>query len=120
MSDFSFTPGNWSVSNGSLLRVNSTIPNDPRTLTICGVHRIGRFTGEAIGDPLANARLIAAAPDLLRVQTMGAQLNTPALLDWIAERLVNVYHESPNIDFVHTLRSRAEAGREAVRKALYG
>jgi len=55
------TPGPWSVSNGTLIRVTDT---KSRPVVICGVHRIGknggRFNG---GDPLANAHLIAAAPD---------------------------------------------------------
>jgi hypothetical protein len=65
----------------------------------------------------ANARLIASAPDLLAAQTMGSQVDTPTLLDWVADRLVNVYGESPNIDFVLTLRERAKAGRAAIAKA---
>lgn len=64
-----------------------------------------------------DARLIAAAPELLAAQTMGTELNTPDFLDWIAARLVNVYGESPNVDFVISLRSRAAAGRAAIAKA---
>lgn len=51
---------------------------------------------------------------LLRALTMGAQLNTPDLLDWVADRLVHVYGENPNVDFVQSLRLRAEAGRAAI------
>lgn len=65
----------------------------------------------------ANARLIAAAPELLSAQTMGSQVNTPDFLDWIADRLVYVYKESPHIDFVLSLRERAKAGRAAIAKA---
>lgn len=65
----------------------------------------------------ANARLIAAAPELLAAQTMGAELNTPRFLDWVADRLVDVYGESPNVDFVQSLRARATAGRSAIAKA---
>ena len=68
----------------------------------------------------ANARLIAAAPDLLHAQTMGSSLNTPDFLDFVADRLVNVYGESPNVDFVLSLRSRAQAGRNAIAKAENG
>lgn len=65
----------------------------------------------------ANARLIAAAPELLDAQTMGVEVNTPDFLDWMAERLIHVYGESPNIDFVLSLRERAKAGRAAIAKA---
>lgn len=68
----------------------------------------------------ANVRLIAAAPDLLHAQTMGSSLNTPDFLDFVADRLVNVYGESPNVDFVLSLRSRAQAGRNAIAKAENG
>lgn len=64
-----------------------------------------------------DAHLIAAAPDLLACQTMGAQVNTPDFLDWVADRLIDVYGESPSIDFVQSLRRRATAGREAIAKA---
>lgn len=36
-------------------------------------------------------------------------------LNWIADRLVNVYGESPNVDFVHKLREIADA---PLQKAL--
>lgn len=65
----------------------------------------------------ANARLIAAAPELLEAQTMGASFNTPDFLDWIADRLVNVHGESPNVDYVLSLRDRAKLGRAAIAKA---
>ena len=65
----------------------------------------------------ANARLIAAAPDLLEAQTMGAEVNTPDFLDWVADRMVHVYGESPLMDYVQSLRRRAAAGRTATAKA---
>lgn len=64
-----------------------------------------------------DARLIAAAPDLLEAQTMGVEVNTPDFLDWIADRLVQVHKESQNVDFVLSLRERAKAGRAAIAKA---
>jgi hypothetical protein len=30
-------------------------------------------------------------------------------LEWLIDRLVNVYGESPNVDFIHRLRKIAEA-----------
>lgn len=66
---------------------------------------------------LADEVLRAAAPELLDAQTMGVEVNTPDFLDWMAERLIHVYGESPNIDFVLSLRERAKAGRAAIAKA---
>jgi hypothetical protein len=34
------------------------------------------------------------------------------LVSWVADRLVNVYGESPNVDFVLALRALAEELRE--------
>ena len=65
----------------------------------------------------ANARLIAAAPCLLAALTMGAELNTPDFLDWIAARLVNVHSENPNVDYVRSLHVRAAAARAAIARA---
>ena len=41
-------------------------------------------------------------------------------LSWLADRLVLVYGESPNVDFVHYLRdlSKAAAKREKRRKRV--
>lgn len=63
----------------------------------------------------ANARLISAAPELLEAHD--PEQTGPDFLDWIADRLVNVYGESPNIDFVLSLRKRAEMSRAAILKA---
>jgi len=62
MSDARHTPGPWCASNGKLVRV-STGTRPP--ITICGVHRVGDRGGAQQCDPLANARLIAAAPEML-------------------------------------------------------
>jgi len=62
--------------------------------------------------------LIAAAPDLFRAQSMGSQINTPDFLDWMADRLVHVYGENPEVDFVKSLRERARIGRRAMNKAI--
>lgn len=65
----------------------------------------------------SNKALIAAAPDLLECLTDGAQLSTPDFLDWIADRLVNVHGENTNVDYVFTLRDRANKMRKAIAKA---
>lgn len=67
-----------------------------------------------------NARLIAAAPELLEAQVMGQGINTPDFLDWLADRLVHVYGERPQIGFVLSLRERAASGRAAIAKATGG
>ena len=58
MSRAAYTPGPWRASIGTLVRVVAG------PVTICGVHKSGRFTGDHKPHVTeANARLIAAAPD---------------------------------------------------------
>lgn len=40
--------------------------------------------------------------------------NDPDFLDWLADRLVYVYGESPNVDFVLALRRKAMRDRSAI------
>lgn len=128
MSEFKGTPGPWHVGYGitGIGCTNAKIGGHAKLFDVRGW---GYFTGdghgglglsyeEAMAIQKANACLVAAAPDLLESQTMGIQLNTPDFLDWIAERLVNVYGESPHVDFVVSLKDRAAAGRAAIAKAL--
>lgn len=68
MSKMKHTPGPWFVSNGDLLRVARSNGGSP--IVVAGVHKIGSRGGACLGDPLANARLIAAAPDLLEALKM--------------------------------------------------
>ncbi len=44
---------------------------------------------------------------------MGASKDTVEFLDWVADRLVHVYGESENVDFVLSLRERTEALKDA-------
>jgi beta-xylosidase len=71
---------------------------------------------------------IAAAADVLesRDRTIaelvaaidgGVQVSTPELMEWIADRMVFVYNESPNVDYVQSLRSRAQKLRLASSQA---
>lgn len=102
-----YTPGPW----GKFQNGHCISGSDGRGVAMCSM---------AVRSPeenLANANLIAAAPELLACQTMGAQANTPDFLDWVADRLVFVYGENPNVDFVLSLRERAKAGRDAIAKA---
>ena len=56
------TSGPWYAHMGRLIRVKPFGSASP----VCGVHRRGVFNGtEARGEAEANARLIAAAPELL-------------------------------------------------------
>lgn len=54
---------------------------------------------------------------MLAAIKMGTSTSTPDFLDWIADRLVNKYNESPYIDFVLSLRERAAALRAVITKA---
>jgi len=40
----------------------------------------------------------------------------PDFLDWIADRLVHVYHESEHIDFVWAIRRKAKKSRDALSR----
>lgn len=57
-----------------------------------------------------------AAPDFYDASTRGAQVNLPDFMDWIAARLIR-FGDSPNVDFVLTLRERANLLRAAIAKA---
>ena len=57
-----------------------------------------------------DAALIAATPALLEACEDGD-------LDWYADRLVNVYGESENVDFVLALRRKAAKERAAIKLA---
>lgn len=90
----------------------------------CGIHNPNKAPTKAQTQAKENRnlqrakwRVELAAFDLLATQTMGASLNTPDFLEWVADRLVKVYGEPSNIDFVVSLRDRALAGRAAVAKA---
>lgn len=65
----------------------------------------------------ADARLIAAAPDLLAALQDG---DGAQFYEWLADRLVNVYGENDNVDFVRALRRKAEKQKAAVERALHG
>jgi hypothetical protein len=65
----------------------------------------------------ANAHLIAAAPKLLEAHEPDASPSGPDFLDWIADRLIHVYGENPNVDFVLALRRKAHKARAAIAEA---
>jgi hypothetical protein len=43
-----------------------------------------------------------------------SNLSLPEFLDWLADRMIYVYNESPNIDFVQSCRVRAMLCRDAL------
>lgn len=49
-----------------------------------------------------------AIEELVTALSEGAQINTPQLMDWVAERLVLVHGENPNVDYVLALKTRAK------------
>lgn len=61
-------------------------------------------------------QLASIARGLSTCITQGAQLETPDMLDWIADRLVKVHGEDPNVDYVMTLRVRANNMRAALSR----
>lgn len=113
MSENKFTPGPWMAHYGwACYGRSEPDPEHPRWCEITGGDLEMSLTGH-VG--IANARLAAAAPDLLEAHDPNRA--GPDFLDWLADRLVNVYGEYPNIDFVLTLRRRAELSRSAIAKA---
>lgn len=40
----------------------------------------------------------------------------PGFIDWVADRFVHVHGDSPNVDYVLSLRKRAEAAEAALAK----
>jgi hypothetical protein len=61
------------------------------------------------------SHLHEAARDLLMAHE--PELTGPYFLEWLANRLVDVYREDPNVDFVLCLRRRAKKARAAIEKA---
>ena len=60
------TPGRWLVTSSTLLRI--AVSHGKGGIILAGVHRFGKNGGATcLGSPEANARLIAAAPDLARL-----------------------------------------------------
>jgi len=69
-----WTPGPWRFTLGGLPRVISADGT-----TICGVHRIGRHTGNhSVAAVEANGRLIAAAPELYAALSAISEMMGPA------------------------------------------
>lgn len=104
MTQFKGTPGPWKISG-----------NWVETDDIPIAKIINCKPGS--GTYLANKQIIAAAPELLEALTYGQTLNLPDMLDWVADRLVNVHGENCNLDFILSIRERANKARAAINKA---
>lgn len=114
MKEFKGTPGPWFVDvNGVQARWNI---DDVNGASVALTNQVPNDKGWSKRD--ANTRLIAAAPELLEAFTHGQTLNLPDMLDWVADRLVNVHGENGNLDFILSLRERARMSRAAIAKAL--
>lgn len=55
--------------------------------------------------------------DLLAAHEPDNDPSGPDFLEWIADRLVHIHGESPNVDFVLALRRKAARARAAIAKA---
>lgn len=107
MNEFKGTPGPWDKN-----KYGEAVDAQGEIIHLRGVALSNREVSKA------NADLVIAAPELLKSLTDGATVDLPELLDWVADRMVHVYGENENIDFVLTLRHRASVCRAAIAKAL--
>lgn len=116
MNEFKGTPGPW-VADKTSRAVGPISRDDDQSYGILIPVAWVEFDTE-VEIQASNQNLIAAAPELLKSLTDGATVDLPELLDWVADRMVHVYGENENIDFVLTLRHRASVCRAAIAKAL--
>lgn len=99
------TAGPWRASDGALIRVFPVGSKFP----VCGVHRRGKYTGTMVlGQTLANARLIAAAPEMLE-----ALLHAEAILCCAPQTSTNKKGAGPST----TTRLALGKARAAIAKA---
>lgn len=107
MRQFKGTPGPWEFNGTSAVIAKDT--------TVV----IGNFFGTVLptrDNP--DWKLISAAPELLEVLTHGQTMDMADMLDWVADRLVYVHHENENMDYIISLRERANLARAAITKVL--
>lgn len=107
MSEFKGTPGPWDKN-----KYGEAVDAQGEIIHLRGVALSNREVAKA------NTDLVIAAPELLRALTNGTTVDLPELLEWVADRMVYVYGENANVDFVLTLRHRASVCRAAIAKAL--
>lgn len=91
------TPGPWTV--GSLPPAGWRYICDSKGETVAAVAEWNESGTNSHDDLLAACK--------------GGPSDGPDFLEWIADRLVHVHGESPNVDYVLSLRDRAAAIRTA-------
>lgn len=87
-------------------RLNNTRNPGARVLCAEAAKEIEALSSKNEEQALVIRELVAAIEE-------GAQVNTPDLMEWVAERLIFVHDESPHVDYVLSLRRRAEKLRKA-------
>lgn len=78
--------------------------------------RIATAIRAVISQPASPEPQTEAIAELVDGLERGAQVNLPDFLDWMADRLVNIYQENPNVDFVLSCRARAKHLRALITK----
>lgn len=79
--------------------------------------RILNIDGEELDYWPKALAVMLAAPDMLAALEDESHVSTAWMLDWVADRMVKVYGESENVDFVLSIRKRAKLCRAALQKA---
>lgn len=116
MNEAKHTPGPWFY--GDWLKNEPGEPDEAGWVEVWNIDAHGfkglPFVACKHHDEIANARLIAAAPDLF--DSHEPDREGPDFLDWVASRLV-LHGDHPQADFIVCLRRRAEKARAAIAKA---
>jgi hypothetical protein len=121
------TPGPWEYDACEVRATGPTMPPDVSQWIVTGygpeIYGEGHEPGVQNGDDghfIAGARewvpALLAENDELRdaLRWTGSPTPHPEFLRWIADRLVNVHGENPNVDYVLSLRQRADAFERAL------
>jgi hypothetical protein len=106
-------PGPWRVEELATCMAVSTGSGDIRDIQICQVNGKGRE------EAVANARLIAAAPDLLEACKLAMRLPTLAIM---SEEQSSSHFHGPRraAEYDRKLRAALDTIEDATAKALYG
>ena len=116
LAKYRHTPGPWMVvlnEAGAPSHIEAPRASDQQPGAVgTKIIRQGSLVLPSSAEGQANARLIAAAPDMLDGIMGGAQISLPDLLDYLAEN----NGESQSAEFVLALRQRAGLMRAVLRK----